>query len=169
VGNCVILWKVSTNLVMTSLLGEYEVAMDAKGRFLMPSGFRKQLPEGAEMRFVVNRGLETCLTLYTLEGWGVLNEKLSKLNDFNTKVQRLKRVLMNGATIIELDSAGRMLLPKTLQEFAGLKKELIFSAQGNKVEIWDKDTYYDYMKQHSASLGDLADEVFGGDFIDPFQ
>lgn len=154
---------------MTGFLGEYEVAMDAKGRFLMPSGFRKQLPEEGELRFVVSRGLENFLTLYTMPDWEQFTAKLSKLNELNTKAARVKRLLMGGATIVELDSAGRMLLPKSLQEYAGMKKDLVFSAQGNKVEIWDKDTYYDYIRQHGDGLSDLADEVFGGSFMDPFQ
>jgi MraZ protein len=154
---------------MTGFLGEYEVAMDAKGRFLMPSGFRKQLPETEEMRFVVSRGLENFLTLYTMQDWDLFTAKLSKLNELNTKAARVKRLLQGGATIVELDAAGRMLLPKSLQEYAGMKKDLVFSAQGNKVEIWDKDTYYDYIRQHSEHLSDLADEVFGGSFMDPFQ
>lgn len=143
--------------------------MDTKGRFLMPSGFRKQLPENSEMKFVVNRGLEKCITLYTMDSWSVISGKLMKLNDFNVKVQKLKRLLLNGANIVELDSAGRMLIPKSLQEFAGLRKELVFSAQGNKVEIWDKETYYNYINSNSADLGTLSEEVFGDDFIDPFQ
>lgn len=154
---------------MTGFLGEYEVAMDTKGRFLMPAGFRKQLPEAGDLRFVVSRGLESFLTLYTMQDWEQFTAKLSKLNELNTKAARVKRLLMGGATIVELDSAGRMLLPKSLQEYAGMKKDLVFSAQGNKVEIWDKDTYYDYIKQHSEGLSDLADEVFGGSFMDPFQ
>lgn len=154
---------------MTVFIGEYEVAMDAKGRFMMPSGFRKQLPENTELKFVVNRGLEKCLTLYTMESWNVMSEKLMKLNDFNVKVQKLKRLLLNGGNIVELDSAGRILIPKSLQEFAGLKKELVFSAQGNKIEIWDKEAYYNYINDNSADLSNLMDDVFGGDFIDPFQ
>ncbi len=107
---------------MTGFLGEYEVAMDTKGRFLMPAGFRKQLPEEGELRFVVSRGLESFLTLYTMQDWEQFTAKLSKLNELNTKAARVKRLLMGGATIVELDSAGRMLLPKSLQEYAGMKR-----------------------------------------------
>lgn len=154
---------------MLSFLGEYDVAVDAKGRFLLPSGFRKQMPEGAPERFVINRGFERCLTMYPIESWNALAEKVNKLNDFNPKVREFKRLFMNGATMIDLDSAGRMLLPKTLQEYAGIKKDIILSAQGNKVELWDKDTYYAYINQHAAGFSDLAAEVAGGDFINPFE
>lgn len=154
---------------MAGFLGEYEVAMDTKGRFLMPSGFRKQLPEAAGMRFVINRGMDKCLNLYTVEEWDRLTNKLTRLNDFNPKVQLLKRLILNGATIIELDTAGRALLPKALQAFAGLKKELVFSANINKVEIWDKDTYYEHLNEHAGDLSMLSAEVFGTDFLDPFE
>lgn len=151
-----------------SLLGEYEVALDAKGRFLLPVGLRKQLPEGTE-RFVVNRGFEDCLTLYPMESWNELAEKVNRLNDFNPKVREFKRLFMNGATIVELDSAGRLLLPKSLQDHAHMSKEVLIQAQGNKAELWDKDTYFDYVKKNAAGFSDLAAEVAGGNFVNPFD
>jgi MraZ protein len=154
---------------MTNFLGEYEVAVDAKGRFLLPSGFRKQLPADAAERFVINRGFEHCLTLYTVDSWNILSEKINRLNDFNPKVREFKRLFLNGANMIDVDSAGRILLPKPLQEYASIKKDVILSAQGNKVEIWDKDTYYNYIKEHASSFSDLAAEVAGGDFMNPFD
>ncbi|MBS1773516.1 MAG: division/cell wall cluster transcriptional repressor MraZ [Bacteroidetes bacterium] len=154
---------------MTSLLGEYEVAIDAKGRFLLPSAFRKQLPEGNADSFVINRGFENCLTVFTLESWSVWAEKVNKLNDFNPKVREFKRLFMNGATRVDVDSAGRVLLPKSLMEYASIKKDMIFSAQGNKIELWDKDTYHNYIQQHAAGYSDLAAEVAGSGFTNPFE
>lgn len=154
---------------MTSFLGEYEIAIDAKSRFLLPSGFRKQMPEGVAERFVINRGFEHCLTMYHIDGWNVLAEKVNRLNDFNPKVREFKRLFMNGATMVDLDSAGRILLPKTLQEYAGIKKDMVLSSQGNKAELWDKDTYHAYIGNHAAGFSDLAAEVAGGDFINPFE
>ena len=154
---------------MTTLLGEYEVAIDAKGRFLVPSGFRKQLSEGEADRFVINRGFDNCLSLFPLSSWNALAEKINKLNDFNAKAREFKRLFLNGATKVEVDSAGRVLLPKPLQEYAGIKKDMVFSAQGNKVELWDKDTNFNYINQKSGKMSDLASEVAGGDFINPFE
>ncbi|PZF72331.1 division/cell wall cluster transcriptional repressor MraZ [Taibaiella soli] len=153
---------------MMGFIGEYEVAIDAKGRFLLPAGFRKQLPDGAVGNFVVNRGFENCLALYPVESWNTLQEKLSTMNDFNPKVREFKRLFLNGATMVELDSAGRLLLPKPLQEYAGIKKDMVFSAQGNKVELWDKEAYYEYLRKSAANFSDLAAEVAGGDFFNPF-
>jgi MraZ protein len=154
---------------MSGFLGEYEVAIDAKGRFLLPSGFRKQLPEDAPQRFVINRGFENCLTLYPIDNWNVITEKINKLNDFNPKVREFKRLFLNGANFLDVDSADRLLLPKQLMEYAGIKKDMVFTAQGNKVELWDKDTYYNYIRNHAAGFSGLAAEVAGGDFINPFE
>jgi MraZ protein len=154
---------------MIDLLGEYEIAVDAKGRIMLPVGFRKQLPEGQGERFVINRGFENCLVLYPLESWTRLSEKVAKLNDFHPKVREFKRVFRNGANFVDADNAGRILLPKLLQDFAGIKKDIIFSAQGDKVELWDKENYQQYMSGSAANFSDLASEVLGGNFINPFD
>lgn len=155
--------------LVTGFLGEYEVAIDAKGRFLLPAGFRKQLPEGASAQFVINRGFEQCLTVYPMETWSRISTQLGKLNDFNPKVREFKRLFLNGATIVELDSAGRINLPKALVAHAGLVKDAVFTAQGDKVELWDADTYRRYLDASKAGFSDLAAEVAGGDFMDPFN
>src|SRR5690606_38138523 len=144
---------------MTGFLGEYEVSMDAKGRFLLPAGFKKQLPEGSGEAYVIMRGMERCLNLYTMEGWEELSQKISRYNDVKPAVQKYKRLLFSGSTRLEPDTAGRLLLPKQLQEYAGLKKDLIFSAQGNRIELWDSKTYYDYLNANAADFSSLADEI----------
>ena len=153
---------------MASFLGEYEVAIDAKGRFLLPSGFRKQLADGTGEKFVVNRGIESCLTIYTVDTWNAISEKINLLNDFKPNVRTFKRLFLNGATIIEVDSADRILIPKPLQEYAGIKKDAVLSAQGNKLELWDKDTYYNYLREHAGGFSKLAEEV-ADDFGNPFE
>ena len=74
-------------LKMTGFLGEFESTLDAKGRFLLPAGLKKQLPEGENTRFVINRGFEKCLTLYPRQSWEPLFAKISTLNDFDPKVR----------------------------------------------------------------------------------
>lgn len=153
---------------MVNFLGEYEVAVDAKGRMLLPSGFRKQLAEGAGEKFVVNRGFEHCMTIYTMDVWNAIFEKVNRLNDFKPEVREFKRLFLNGATIVEVDSADRILLPKQLQEYAGIKKDAVLSAQGNKLELWDKDSYYNYLNQKSGGFSKLAESV-ANDFGNPFE
>ena len=72
---------------MIGFLGEYEATLDAKGRFLLPAGFKKQLPETGATHFIINRGFEKCLTLYPLQSWDPIFSEISKLNDFDPKVR----------------------------------------------------------------------------------
>jgi MraZ protein len=112
---------------MQGFHGEYEATVDAKGRFLLPGGLKKQLPEG-EGRFILSRGFEKCLTLYPLKSWEVIITKIAQLNDFDPKVRQFRRQFLGGATEVELDNAGRMLLPGSLREFAGLGKDIVLAA-----------------------------------------
>ena len=144
---------------MIGFLGEYEVTLDAKGRFLLPAGFKKQLEDGAN-QFVVNRGIEACLSLYPMQSWEPIFTEVSKLNDFDPKVRQFRRYFLNGATTVELDAAGRLLLPKSLMEYAGLEKDAVLVSAVNKIEIWDKIKYTQFFESFSPeSFSDLANEV----------
>ena len=144
---------------MIGFLGEYEVTLDAKGRFLLPAGFKKQLEDGAN-QFVINRGIEACLSLYPMQSWEPIFSEVSKLNDFDPKVRQFRRYFLNGATTVELDAAGRLLLPKSLMEYAGLEKVAVLVSAVNKIEIWDKTKYTQFFESFSPeSFSDLANEV----------
>lgn len=147
---------------MSSIYGEYKVTMDTKGRMILPAEYRKQLQEGDIQSFVVKRGMHNCLELYLQSQWAVMKDKLDAMNDFNPKVQQFKRLFLDGISIVELDSAGRMLVPKHLQDYAGLKKEISFWAQGKKVELWDKATKDHYISAQLSNLEGLAGELFEG-------
>jgi MraZ protein len=145
---------------MLGFLGEYEVTLDAKGRFLLPVGFKKQLPEEGASHFIVNRGIEKCLSLYPLQSWEPIFSEISKLNDFDPKVREFRRYFLNGATNVELDSAGRLLVPKNLIEYAGLGKDVVLVAAVNKIEIWDKGKYTEFFESFSPeAFSKLANEV----------
>jgi mraZ protein len=148
---------------MTGFLGEFEATVDAKGRFLLPAGFKKQLVEGDTERFVINRGFEKCLSLYPISSWEPIAEKINALNDFDPKERQFKRYFLNGATLVEPDSAGRILLPATLKEYAGIQKDIVLVPAGNKMEIWDKVKYKEFFDAFSPeSFSDLASQVMTG-------
>lgn len=145
---------------MIGFIGEYEATLDSKGRFLLPAGIKKQLPQGEEPVFVINRGFEKCLSMYPMQSWKPIYENVSGLNDFDPKVREFRRYFLNGAMQIELDSAGRMLLPKSLIEHAGLDKDIILVSAMNKMEIWDKNKYQQFFETFSPeSFSSLAAEV----------
>lgn len=144
---------------MNGFHGEYEATVDAKGRFLLPGGLKKQLPEG-EGRFILSRGFEKCLTLYPLKSWELIIVKISQLNDFDPKVRQFRRQFLGGATEVELDSAGRLLLPASLKEFAGLMKDIILAAALDRFEIWDSIKYKQLFEDLSPeAFSNLAKEV----------
>ena len=145
---------------MISFLGEFEATIDTKGRFLLPAGFKKQLPGDVAPKFVINRGFEKCLTLYPLQSWEPIFSEISQLNDFDPKVREFRRYFLNGATEIELDSAGRLLLPKNLISHASLEKDIVLVSAVNKIEIWDSNKYNQFFESFTAeSFSTLANAV----------
>jgi len=145
---------------MISFLGEFESTIDAKGRFLLPVGLKRQLPEGETTSFVINRGFEKCLTLYPIQSWTPLYDQISILNDFDPQVREFRRYFLNGATYIEIDVAGRILIPPNLKEYAGLGKDIVLAAAVNKIEIWDKQKHQQFFESYSPEdFSKLAQSV----------
>jgi MraZ protein len=155
----VILCQLS-KIMTISFLGEYEATLDIKGRFLLPAGVKRQLPESENMRFVINRGFEKCLSLYPLQSWQPLYDQISELNDFDPKVREFRRYFLNGAIEVEPDSAGRILIPQNLKDYAGLGKDIVLAAAVNKIEIWDKEKYQKFFESYSPEdFSSLAQTV----------
>jgi MraZ protein len=148
---------------MIGFLGEFEATLDNKGRFLVPAGFRKQLPEGEGERFVINRGFDRSLALYPLKTWEPLFAKIAGLNEFDPKEREFRRAFLNGATYVEPDTAGRILVPPSLKAYAELSKDLVLMATGEKLEIWDSNKYKQFFDSISSdTLSALGKEVLGG-------
>jgi MraZ protein len=146
---------------MTQFLGEFECKLDAKGRLSMPSGLRKQLAPEAKEKFVVNRGFENCLALYPFNEWQKISAEVNQLNMYVKKNREFARYFYRGATELELDAAGRLLLPKRLCEYAGVDKEIILSAWSNKIEVWSKEKFEALMNDEPSDFSILAEEVMG--------
>ena len=144
---------------MAGFLGEYEATIDGKGRFLLPGGLKKQMPEGTQT-IVISRGFEKCLLLYPLSTWEAIEEKIKKLNDFNPKVSQFRTLFVGGASYVDLDSAGRVLLPPSLKEYAGLNKDIVLASDIDKVKIWDSGKYKKLFEDFSSdAFAQLASEV----------
>lgn len=155
------------NLGMLNLIGTYECKIDAKGRLLLPSRLKKQLLPFIEEGFVLKRAVfQPCLELYPMQEWAELMAKVNKLNRFKKKNNDFIRRFTAGVKIIEMDSSGRLLVPKDLFDFAGLDKEIVLSSAINIVEIWDKDKYEQAIEDAADDFADLAEEVMGDDGFD---
>lgn len=151
---------------MTGFLGEFEATLDAKGRFLLPAGFKKQVAADELHRFVINRGFEKCLALYTLREWQPLFDKIKGLNEFDPKQREFRRAFLNGATFVEPDTAGRILLPPNLKAYAELEKDIVIASSGNKMEIWDSNKYKKIFDSFSSdAFSELGKDVMGGETV----
>lgn len=149
---------------MVNLIGSYECKADAKGRLMLPAAFKKQLAPILQDGFVLKRSVfQPCLELYPMKEWNLLMQKINKLNRFKKKNNDFIRKFTAGVKMIEIDAAGRLLIPKDLVAFAGIKKELVLSSAVSIIEIWDKDNYEKEVDNTADDFADLAEEVMGFD------
>lgn len=149
---------------MNSLIGTYECKADAKGRVMLPSALKKQLSPALQSGFVVKRAVfQPCLELYPMEEWQVLMQKVNKLNRFKKKNNDFIRRFTAGVKMVEVDTTGRLLIPKDLVVFAGITKNVVMSSAVNIVEIWDKEKYEKAIDDATVDFAELAEEVMGQD------
>ncbi|MBC7745681.1 MAG: division/cell wall cluster transcriptional repressor MraZ [Flavobacterium sp.] len=147
---------------MSHFLGEFDCKLDAKGRMVIPSNLKKQLPEAEAEGLVINRGFEKHLVVYTKKEWNKITDDLSKLNPYEKKSRDFLRYFTRGASEISLDAANRVLLPKTLMEYAGILSDVVLLCQFNKIEIWSKEAYETNLDNEPENFASLAEEVMGG-------
>jgi len=147
---------------MTQLLGEFDCKLDAKGRLMVPASLKKQLPDAERDGLVVNRGFEKNLVIYPKKVWEAIVMDLNKLNLYEKKNRDFLRVFTRGATDLSLDAAGRVLLPKSLVEFAGISSDVVLACQLDKIEVWDKQAYENLFDDVPENFASLAEEVMGG-------
>ena len=138
-------------------MGEYNHTIDAKGRLIIPSKFRELLGE----EFVLTRGLDGCLFIYPMDEWEIFEQKLRALPLTNKNARTFSRFFVAGATSCELDKQGRILVPATLREFAGLEKDVVLTGNINRIEIWSKEKWnensnYDDMDAIAESMEEMG-------------
>ena len=147
---------------MQHFIGTYECKADAKGRIMLPVALKKQLAENLNDGFVLKRAVfNACLELYPLKQWKALMEKVNQLNRFNKKNNDFIRRFTAGVRLVEIDTTGRLLIPKDLVQHAGIQKETVISSAVNILEIWDKDRYEEAISEATVDFGALAEEVMG--------
>lgn len=142
--------------------GEYECKLDAKGRVKLPTNLLRQIAsDGVSLNFVMNRGFEKHLMLYPNAVWEKKTKEINQLNIYNTRQRQAMRYFYRGATRISSDSADRILIPKNLIAYAGIKKDLVLFAYYEHIEIWSKDAYDKVLAQEPEDFSELAEGLFG--------
>ncbi|MCC6448277.1 MAG: division/cell wall cluster transcriptional repressor MraZ [Chitinophagaceae bacterium] len=148
---------------MNSLFGVYECNADAKGRVMLPVAFKKQLSNSLEGGFVMKRSIfSKSLELYPMATWNEMVKEVNKLNKFVKRNVEFIRLFNYGVVPVELDSTGRLLISKDLMSFAGINKNVVMAAAGDRIEIWDKKAYEKFINEGTADFEKLAEDVMGG-------
>ena len=149
---------------MISFIGTYECKADVKGRVMIPIALKNQMAAVLADGFVIKRSVfQPCLELYPMAEWSLLMEKMNKKNKFVEKNNDFIRRFYAGVKIVEVDAAGRLLIPKNLMSIAKITKEVVLSSAINMIEIWDKDSYEKVIDKTAGNFADLAEEVMGDD------
>lgn len=136
-------------------LGEYQHSLDIKARVIVPAKFREELGP----KFVATKGLDHCIFLYPMDEWTVIENKIRSLPFTRTDVRSFARFFFSGASELEIDKQGRVLLPQNLREYANIEKELVIIGVGARVEIWSSETWASYNQTTESSYGVFAESL----------
>ncbi|NIK10691.1 division/cell wall cluster transcriptional repressor MraZ [Alkalibacillus almallahensis] len=140
-------------------MGEYQHNIDAKGRMIVPSKFR----EGLGQTFVVTRGLDKCLFAYPMDEWKQLEEKLKQLPLTKKDARAFTRFFFSGAVECEIDKQGRINIPSSLRSYANLDKECTVIGVSNRVELWAKEFWDEYVEGSEDSFSEIAENLLDFD------
>ena len=143
------------------LMGEYRHNVDEKKRLVIPSKFRSELGD----KFILTRGLDKCLFIYSEEEWNKINDKLKALPFTQKDARNFNRFFLSGATVCEIDQAGRISITSPLVEYAGITKECVIIGVGDRLEIWSKESWESFMSDNIDNFSDIAENLFtSGDY-----
>ena len=131
---------------------------------MLPASIKKQLSPMLQNGFVLKRAVfQQCLELYPMTEWEALMQKMNKLNRFKKKNNDFIRRFTAGVKMVEVDSAGRLLIPKDLMLFSDITKDIVVCSAINIIEIWDKQKYEQAIDDATVDFADLAEDVMGQD------
>ncbi|MCX7696264.1 MAG: division/cell wall cluster transcriptional repressor MraZ [Bacteroidales bacterium] len=144
------------------IIGVHEARLDEKGRFSFPAALKKQLEQHIAQGFIIKRSIfYPCLELYLMLTWEKEMQLLSKLNRFVKKNNDFIRLFLAGSRQVILDDNGRLLIPRDLIQYAHLNRDIVLASSLDRIEIWNKDEYENFLYQKSSDFGSLSEEVMG--------
>lgn len=136
-------------------MGEYQHALDSKGRLIMPARFREELGE----KFIITRGLDNCLFVYPMQEWSNLEQKLKTLPFTRSDARAFTRLFFSGAAECEFDKQGRILIPNNLREHARLLRDVVVIGVSTRVEIWSQENWQKYSEETNLSFEGIAEKI----------
>ncbi len=141
---------------MSLFTGEFECKMDAKGRLTLPSKVKTRLPEVSGNQLILSQGLEPCLVLYPMVEYRKIYSRIASMNEFNEEFRMLQRNFFRRISEVELDKAGRLLIPKSLMRYANIERDVILVGMGNRMELWDQTEYDKFIISDNEQFSKLA-------------
>ena len=139
--------------------GEYEHALDAKDRVIIPAKFREVFKENYAEKFFMTRGLDRCLFLFIEEEWRIQEKRLKSLSFTREQARAFNRLFFSGASEVACDKQGRILIPQYLKKYAGIAEEVMIIGVTSRVEIWDKPTWEKFCQKHLDTYETLAEKL----------
>jgi MraZ protein len=137
-------------------MGEYHHTIDEKGRIIIPSKFREELGE----KFIITRGIENCLFVYSLSSWEKITNKLEALPFTKKDARQFVRFFLSGATTAEFDKQGRVNITSPLISYANLQKDCVVIGTGDRLEIWSQEDWNAFFDSASSNMSDIAENLF---------
>jgi MraZ protein len=136
-------------------LGEHQHTLDAKGRLSLPAKWRLKMDE----KLVVAKGLENCLYVSSVEEYERFLTQLTEQGDFDPRFRKVRRFFTSGAVEVPIDSAGRVIIPQTLREYARLDRDVAVIGNGDRIELWDASMWSEYNGETEARIEDVTSEL----------
>ncbi len=141
------------------LIGEYHHNIDDKSRLIIPSKYRSELGE----QFIITRGLDKCIFIYSMNEWNNIINKLKSLSFTKKDARNFMRFFLSGATVCEFDKQGRINITSPLVHYANLKHECVIIGVNERLEIWDKDSFDNFMKTNEEEFSEISEHLFDGE------
>ena len=139
--------------------GEYEHSLDKKGRLIMPSKFREAAKTNYVEKFFMTRGLDNCLFMIPEDEWKTQEAKFKSISFTKSQSRKFNRLYFSGAQEVVFDRQGRVLIPRYLKDFAGIKRDVMIIGVSNRIEIWDSEKWKEFYNSEKGSFEKIAEDL----------
>jgi len=139
--------------------GEYEHSLDKKGRLILPAKIREAAKSHYVEKFYMTRGLDSCIFVFAEDEWRTQETKFKSLPFTSREARRFNRMFFSGAVEVVPDGQGRILIPKFLKDYAGIRKDVVIAGVSNRIEIWDKDAWFKFYNETKDSFEETSEKL----------
>ena len=146
---------------MARFKGQAAYSVDSKGRSAIPAKMRAALSPDAQGTFTLTKGFEQCVYAYPMDQWKLKEEEYAKLNTNDREARHLVRMIVMWAEEVSLDGQGRISIPKTLSDYAGIEDKVLIIGNMDRIELWNPQTFENYLQDHAEDQEALVQKVMG--------